>query len=62
MPQVIVYAAAGKTVEQQHLLLKKITEAVVESYEIPAEIVTVQIVEAPSHLKAKGGIRFCDRK
>lgn len=36
MPQVIVYAAAGKTVEQQHLLLKRITEAVVESYEIPA--------------------------
>ena len=61
MPQVIVYAAAGKTEEQHHLLLKKVTEAVVESYEIPAEIVTVQIVEAPIHLKAKGGIRFCDR-
>ena len=61
MPQVIVYAAAGRTEAQQHKLLKKITEAVVESYEVPAEIVTVQIVEALSHLKAKGGIRFCDR-
>ncbi|CAG8866122.1 hypothetical protein PS726_04615 [Pseudomonas fluorescens] len=61
MPQVIVYAAVGKTEEQHHLLLKKVTEAVVESYEISAEIVTVQIVEAPIHLKAKGGIRFCDR-
>ncbi|CAI8875438.1 2-hydroxymuconate tautomerase [compost metagenome] len=61
MPQVIIYAAAGRTEEQQHKLLKKITEAVVESYDVPAEIVTVQIVEAPGHLKAKGGIRFCDR-
>ncbi|NRH26584.1 tautomerase family protein [Pseudomonas sp. MS19] len=61
MPQVIVYAAAGKTEAQHHQLLKKITEAVVESYEIPAEIVTVQIIEALTHLKAKAGIRFCDR-
>jgi 4-oxalocrotonate tautomerase len=61
MPQVIVYAVEGRTVEQQHKLLKKLTEAVVESYEVPAENVTVQIVEAPAYAKAKGGIRFCDR-
>lgn len=61
MPQVIVYAVEGRTVEQHHKLLIALTEAVVESFEVPVENVTVQIVEAPPHAKAKGGIRFCDR-
>lgn len=61
MPQVIVFAVEGRTVEQQHKLLIKLTEAVVESYDVPADSVTVQLVEAPAHAKARGGIRFSDR-
>lgn len=61
MPQVIVYAVEGRSVEQQQKLMTKLTEAVVESYNVPPESVTVQLVEAPAHAKSKGGIRFCDR-
>lgn len=61
MPQVIVYAVAGRSVEQQHKLMLKLTEAVVESYNVPPETVKVQLVESPAHAKSKGGIRFCDR-
>lgn len=61
MPEVIVYAAEGRTPEQKKGLMKDITEALVKNYGVKAEVVTVQIVEAPKMNKAKGGIPFTER-
>ena len=61
MPEVIVYAVAGRTPEQKKGLMKDITDAVVKNFGAKAEAVTVQIVEAPKTDKAKGGIPFTER-
>ncbi len=61
MPEVVVYAAEGRTLEQKKKLLKAITAAVVESFEIDANSVTVSIMETPKHLKSKGGVPFDER-
>ena len=57
----LVFAAEGRTVEQKRGLVKDLTEAMVKNFGVPAEVVTVQIVEAPKTDKAKGGVLFCDR-
>ncbi|WP_345939339.1 tautomerase family protein [Roseomonas gilardii] len=61
MPEIMVFAAEGRTVEQKRGLVKDLTEAMVKNFGVPAEVVTVQIVEAPKTDKAKGGVLFCDR-
>jgi 4-oxalocrotonate tautomerase len=61
MPEVIVYAVAGRSVEQKRGLVRDITLAVVNNFGAPAEAVTVQIVECPPTDKAKGGVLFSDR-
>ena len=61
MPEVVVYAAEGRTLEQKKKLLKAITAAVVESFEVDANSVTVSIMETPKHLKSKGGVPFDER-
>ena len=61
MPEVIVYAVAGRSPDQKRALMKDITEAVVRNFAIPAERVVVQIVESPKTDKAKGGVPFSER-
>ncbi len=61
MPEVVVYALAGRTVEQKRALMKDITEAVVKNFAVVPDAVTVSIVETPKTDKAKGGIPFSER-
>lgn len=61
MPEVVVYAVAGRTPEQKRGLMKDITDAVVKNFGAAPEAVTIQIVEAPRTDKAKGGVLFSDR-
>jgi len=61
MPEIVVYAAEGRTVEQKKKLLKAITHAVVDAFEVEPNSVTVSIIETPKHLKAKGGVPFDER-
>ncbi|MEW6347356.1 MAG: tautomerase family protein [Pseudomonadota bacterium] len=61
MPEVIVFAATGRTTEQKRGLVKDITDAVARNFGVPADTVVIQIVESPSDSKAKGGILFSDR-
>lgn len=61
MPEVIIYAVEGRSPEQKKKLLKAITHAVVESFEIAPEHVVVQIVESAPGNKSKGGIPFDER-
>lgn len=61
MPEVIVYAVAGRTAEQKKGLMKDITDAVVKNFGAKVDAVTVQIVESPKDSKAKGGVPFTER-
>ncbi len=61
MPEVIVYLAEGRTPEKKRALMKDITEAVVQNLDVQAEVVTVQLVEAPKAHKMKGGVLFSER-
>ena len=44
---------------------RKVTQshhpAVVDSFEIDADVVTVSIIETPKHHKSKGGVPFDER-
>jgi 4-oxalocrotonate tautomerase len=61
MPEVIVYLAAGRTLEQKKGLMKDITDAVVKNANASIDAVTVQIIEAPLVDKMKGGVVFAER-
>ncbi|NKE44999.1 4-oxalocrotonate tautomerase [Roseomonas frigidaquae] len=61
MPEIIIYAVAGRTTEQKRGLVKDMTEAMVKNFGVPAEAVTIQIVESDKDSKAKGGVLFSER-
>ncbi|SHG21493.1 4-oxalocrotonate tautomerase [Kaistia soli DSM 19436] len=61
MPEVIVYAVEGRSIEQHRGLVKDITDAVTRNFGVTAEQVVVQIVESAPSRKARGGILFSDR-
>lgn len=60
MPQVIVYAVAGRSAEQKKSLMSAITQAFVDHFEVQSAQVIVQIVEANTDSKAKGGIPYAE--
>ena len=47
--------------EQKKKLMKGLTDAMVESFGVKPEVVTVQIIESPKTDKAKGGVPFTER-
>ena len=61
MPEVVVYAVAGRTPEQKRGLMKDITDAVVKNLGVNPELVVVSIVETAKTDKARGGIPFSER-
>lgn len=61
MPEIVVHAVKGRSAEQKKLLMKRITEAVVDSFGVPADRVVVQIVEAEPEDKARGGVPYSER-
>ncbi|NIF21248.1 MULTISPECIES: tautomerase family protein [Pantoea] len=61
MPEVVVFAAEGRSDAQKRTLLKKITEAVVESFGVDKESVIVSIQETPKKHKSRGGVPFDER-
>ncbi|MBN8995618.1 MAG: tautomerase family protein [Rhizobiales bacterium] len=61
MPEVVVYAVAGRTPEQKRGLMKDITDAVVKNLGVSPEVVVVSIVETAKTDKARGGIPFSER-
>jgi 4-oxalocrotonate tautomerase len=62
MPEIIVYAVEGRSLDQKRGLVQDITAAVVKNFAVPVEAVTVQIVQAPKTDKAKGGVLFSEMK
>jgi len=62
MPEVVVYLAEGRSLDQKRGLVKEITDAVVKNCKVPPDVVTVSIMETPLANKAKGGILFSERQ
>ncbi|CAM3796757.1 4-oxalocrotonate tautomerase [Rouxiella silvae] len=60
MPEIVVYAVEGRSDEQKAKLMKKLTEAVVESFDVDAERVVVSIVETKAVNKSRGGVPFSE--
>ncbi|MBU8536232.1 tautomerase family protein [Falsiroseomonas tokyonensis] len=61
MPEIIIYAVAGRTTEQKRGLVKDMTEAMVKNFSVAPESVTIQIVESDKDSKAKGGVLCSER-
>jgi 4-oxalocrotonate tautomerase len=60
MPEVVIYALEGRSIDQKRALAKEITDAVVKNFGAAPEQVTVSIVESARTDKAKGGVLFSD--
>ena len=61
MPEIIVHAVEGRSVEQKRALMKDITDAVVKNFGTDPNSVTVSIIESPKASKMKGGVLFSER-
>jgi len=61
MPEIVVYAVEGRSAEQKKRLMVKITEAVVESFEVDKDRVVVSIVETKATDKTRGGVLYSER-
>ena len=62
MPRIIIQAISGRTVEQKRDLARRVTDAVVESWGVDPDIVTVRIEEVPPENFARAGLLATDRK
>ncbi len=60
MPEVVVYLAEGRSLDQKRGLVKDITDAVVKNCAVKPEVVTVSIMETAKTNKAKGGVLFSE--
>ena len=61
MPEIVIFLAEGRTPEVKRALMKDISDAVVRHAEVPAEAVTISIMETPKANKMKGGLLFTER-
>jgi len=61
VPEIIIYLAEGRTVDAKRAVVKDITDTIVRNFNVAADAVAIQIVEAPRENKAKGGKLFIDR-
>ena len=58
MPTIFVNILEGKTQDQKDALVKRITEAAVETVDVVPEKVSVLITEYPKANVARGGIMY----
>lgn len=61
MPIVQIDFLKGRTLEQKRALAKKVTEAIVETANCPAEAVKIIIREMPPEHLSEGGVLRCDK-
>jgi 4-oxalocrotonate tautomerase len=61
MPIVQIDMIEGRTTEQKRELVKKVTEAICQTANCPAEAVTIVIREAAKQHIAKAGILMSDK-
>lgn len=61
MPVVTINLIQGRTVEQKRMLVKKVTEAVCESVNVPPESVHIVLTDMKREDYADAGILHLDR-
>lgn len=61
MPVVQIHLIQGRSVEQKRMLVKKITEAVCESVNVPAESVHVMLTDMKREDYGDAGVLHLDR-
>jgi 4-oxalocrotonate tautomerase len=60
MPEIVVYALGGRSLEQKRGLMKDITDAVVKNFKVEPSAVVVTLVESEKQDKMKGGVLFSE--
>jgi 4-oxalocrotonate tautomerase len=60
MPEVVVYALGGRSLDQKRALMKDITDAVVKNYKVEPGAVVITLVESEKQDKMKGGVLFSE--
>lgn len=61
MPIVQIDLVEGRTIEQKRALVQKVTEAICETANCPAEAVTIVLRDEPKHNIAKAGVLMSDK-
>jgi 4-oxalocrotonate tautomerase len=61
MPEIIIYAIEGRSIDAKRAVVKDITDSIVKNFGVAPENVAIQIVEASRENKAKAGQLFSDR-
>jgi 4-oxalocrotonate tautomerase len=60
MPEVVVYALGGRSIDQKRALMKDITTAVTKNFGVAPEAVVITLVESQKQDKMKGGVLFSE--
>ena len=60
MPEVVVYMFEGRTLEQKRALVRGLTDAVTQALDVPAQAVTVQLIEGSRENRARAGRLISD--
>lgn len=61
MPFITVELLEGRTIDQKRALVKKVTEAVMETANVPKERVHVFVRDLKKDEYAHDGVFFCDK-
>lgn len=61
MPIITIHQSPGRTVEQRQLLIRRITEAVEEAYQVKPELVTVLFQNYDDDHWGQGGLLHMDK-
>jgi 4-oxalocrotonate tautomerase len=61
MPEVFVYAVEGRSQDQKRKLVKSITDAVCDSYNVAPDAVAIILVDTPKSMRATAGVLLSDK-
>jgi 4-oxalocrotonate tautomerase len=60
MPEVYIYVAEGRSVDQKRKVAREMTDVLMTNFNVSPEVVVVQFVESQCDSKARGGVLFSD--
>jgi len=60
MPSIFIYTGEGKTIKQKRALVKDMTDAVCNNFNVPSQAVSVHIIEGKKENRSKAGKLFVD--
>jgi 4-oxalocrotonate tautomerase len=60
MPEVVIYALQGRSIEVKRSLVKDVTDAICKNYQVDPSAVVITLVDSSKDEKSKGGVLFAD--